>query len=62
MSFYNVGLNKLDTISVDRLDGNIGYIKENVVLSSKFFNLGRNDVNKDEFSIFIKDNLKIKRG
>jgi len=36
-------------ISCDRIDNNVGYTKENIVISSRFANLGRGAANKDLF-------------
>lgn len=51
----SIGLGKLNTVSVDRLDCKLGYVKENIVLCCKFINLGRGNVEQDEFSKFIKN-------
>lgn len=56
MSIENVSTSKLDTISVDRIDCNKGYIKDNIVLCFKFFNLGRGNMNYIEFSKFLTQN------
>lgn len=56
----SVGLGKLNTISVDRIDCNIGYTRDNVVLSCKFINLGRGNANKDEFKEFLVEKLNLK--
>lgn len=55
----SVGLGKLNTISVDRIDCNIGYTKSNVVLACKFINLGRGNTDKDIFKSFLLENFKI---
>jgi hypothetical protein len=55
----SVGLGKLNTISVDRIDCNIGYTKSNVVLACKFINLGRSNTDKDIFKSFLLENFKI---
>lgn len=40
--------------SLDRLDNNLGYIKENVVLTCYSANIGRNENEKDVWIEFIK--------
>jgi hypothetical protein len=40
--------------SVDRLDSTKGYVKENVVITTRFTNLGRGNFDGDEFRDFIK--------
>ena len=52
----NVGLGELNAISIDRLDCTIGYVQDNVVISSKFYNLGRGNMNVDDFRNFLIDN------
>lgn len=37
-------------ISCDRIDNDIGYVKDNIVISSRFANLGRGAANKDLFT------------
>jgi hypothetical protein len=61
----NLGLGELNSISIDRLDCNLGYIQSNVVISSKFYNIGRGNMNVDDFKKFliynkliISENLK----
>jgi hypothetical protein len=41
--------------SLDRLDNNLGYIKNNVVLSCYSANIGRNETDKDIWIKFIKE-------
>lgn len=56
----NVGLNKLNSLSVDRIDSSIGYKKDNIVLCCKFYNLGKSNTDRDYFIIFLIENgLKI---
>lgn len=58
----NVGLGELNSMSIDRLDCEIGYEKSNVVISSKFYNLGRGSMNVDDFKKFlINNNLLISK-
>jgi hypothetical protein len=52
----NVGLGELNSISIDRLDCTIGYDRNNVVISSKFYNIGRGNMNVDDFKKFLIDN------
>jgi hypothetical protein len=52
----NIGLGDLNSISIDRLDCNLGYIIGNVVISSKFYNIGRGNMGADEFKKFLIDN------
>jgi len=40
--------------SVDRLDGSKGYVKGNVVLTTRFANLGRGNFGETDFRTFIK--------
>ena len=40
--------------SIDRLDGDIGYVPENCVLACWFANLGRGSVKADRFRDFIE--------
>ena len=40
--------------SVDRLDSTKGYVKGNVVITTRFTNLGRGNFDGDEFRNFIK--------
>ena len=54
MDFNTVGLNKLNTISVDRINSKIGYIKGNIVLTCKFMNLGRGETNYNDFIEFLE--------
>ena len=54
LSINNVGLGELDTISIDRLDCTVGYIQGNIVLCSKFMNLGRGNYPADKFKEFLK--------
>jgi len=56
----NIGLGELNSISVDRLDPSKGYLIDNVILSCKFYNLGRGNMNVEDFTRFlIKNNLVI---
>ena len=55
----NLGLGELNAISIDRLDCNLGYIQSNVVISSKFYNIGRGNMNADDFKKFLIDNKLI---
>lgn len=57
LDIENVGRNKLDNVSVDRLDCSKGYIEGNVVLTTKFINLGRGNNTQEEFTLFLA-NLK----
>jgi hypothetical protein len=45
--------------SLDRIDNERGYYKDNVILCSLFANRGRNQASFEEFESFIKNNLKI---
>jgi len=55
--WFNIDLNLSDNliswhplaISCDRIDNTIGYTKENIVISSRFANLGRGAASKDLF-------------
>lgn len=47
--------NGLLTPSLDRLDNNKGYSHDNVVLTSRFANLGRNVCDKEKFRDFINN-------
>lgn len=40
--------------SIDRLDNSKGYIKDNVVITSTFANLGRSNTTVEDFSEFLK--------
>jgi hypothetical protein len=56
----NIGLGELNSISVDRLNPSKGYLIDNVILSCKFYNLGRGNMNVEDFTRFlIKNNLVI---
>lgn len=46
---------KLRQPSIDRLDNNKGYELNNIVLSSKFANLGRHSSSAEDFLIFINN-------
>ena len=60
LSIDNVGLSKLNSLSVDRIDSSIGYTKNNIVLCCKFYNLGKGNTDKDYFINFLIENgLKI---
>jgi hypothetical protein len=52
----NFGLGELNAISVDRLDSDNGYKQGNVVLSCKFYNLGKGNMNTTDFVKFLKEN------
>lgn len=45
---------ELTAPSLDRLDNDKGYSFDNIVLSSRFANLGRNTSTKEEFEEFLK--------
>lgn len=45
--------------SLDRIDNERGYYKDNIILCSLFANRGRNQASFEEFESFIKNNLKI---
>jgi len=47
-------LNDLSSISIDRIDSNIGYEKGNVQLVCKFINLGKNDHSNESVFYFLK--------
>ncbi len=40
--------------SLDRIDCNRGYTRDNVVLASQFANMGRSDMSADRFRVFIE--------
>ncbi|NBN99704.1 MAG: hypothetical protein EBV19_10780, partial [Flavobacteriia bacterium] len=42
------------SMSVDRIDNNKGYTKDNIVICCRFANLGRQDCNFDRFKDIIK--------
>lgn len=42
-------------LSFERLDSNMGYTKENVVLSCKMLNLAKNKYSLEEFKLFFKE-------
>jgi hypothetical protein len=46
---------KLQTISIDRIDSNKGYIPGNVQFVCKFVNLGKNSSTNDEVKQFFED-------
>ena len=41
-------------ISVERLDNNIGYTFDNIVLTRRIFNLGRSDFPESEYNDVIR--------
>ena len=50
------------SMSADRIDNNIGYTKDNIVICSRFANLGRQNCEFDKFKAIInhiKNNEKI---
>lgn len=57
----SVGLGNLDTISIDRLNCDVGYIKENIVLVCKFINLGRGNSDMGYFRDFLIENFKVNK-
>lgn len=56
LDLLNVGA--LRYVSMDRIDNSKPYIKGNVVLSTRFANLGRNIATKDDMLIFVNEYLK----
>ncbi len=48
----------LRTPSVDRLNNSKGYIRDNIVLTSRFANLGRQTATVTEFKTFIENHIK----
>jgi hypothetical protein len=53
--------NKLNTISLDRIDSNKGYTKENVVVCQQIINKMKSDLSNDEFVMLCKkvtENIK----
>lgn len=50
--------NNLTAISIDRLDNSIGYVQGNVVLTTRFMNLGRGRTDKIVFRDFLNKILK----
>jgi len=48
----------LRTPSVDRLDNSKGYTRDNIVLTSRFANLGRQTATVTEFKTFIENHIK----
>lgn len=48
-----IGLNDLNSMSIDRLNCDIGYIKGNIVITSKFFNIGRGNANINDFVKYL---------
>lgn len=56
LDLINVGT--LRYVSLDRLNNKKPYIKGNVVLSTRFANLGRNIATKDDMFIFVNNYLK----
>ncbi len=40
--------------SVDRINDSIGYTKDNIVITTRFVNLGRGNYSKEKFTEFIK--------
>lgn len=62
MPLDNIGLGELNSISIDRLDSSKGYLQDNVVLSCKFYNLGRGMSSSEYFINFLIINkLKISK-
>lgn len=55
-----INLGNLRYISIDRIDNKKGYIKGNVVLTTKFANLGRHVASKVEMLKFVNEYLKKK--
>jgi hypothetical protein len=51
---HNLGCHQYDSISVERLDPNLGYIKSNVVLSSFAVNSFKGMMTENEFKIFLE--------
>ena len=43
------------TISLERLDADVGYVAENVVLTLRLFNLGRNACDLDTFKSAVSE-------
>jgi hypothetical protein len=56
LDLVNVGT--LRYVSLDRLDNSKPYIKGNVVLSTRFANLGRNIATRNDMLIFVGEYLK----
>lgn len=50
---HNIGCHQYDSISVERLDPNLGYVKNNVVLSSFSINSFKGMMNEDEFKKYL---------
>ena len=40
--------------SVDRINDSVGYTKDNIVITTRFVNLGRGNYSKEKFTEFIK--------
>ena len=59
MDISTVGLNKLNTISVDRIDCDKGYTDDNIVLCCKFINLGRGNQKFVDFKRFLLENFTV---
>lgn len=53
LNLEEIVVTSLTAPSIDRLDCNIGYVKNNIVISSKFANLGRGNVPQECFREFI---------
>jgi len=59
-SNYEIELNEIfvpysiKAPSVDRIDDSKGYVRGNVVLTTRFANLGRGNFNEDDFKEFTK--------
>ncbi len=51
----SMNINNLHTISVERLNSNKGYTKDNTVLCSTTVNYMKNDLDKDTFISIIKE-------
>lgn len=54
MKISDLTCGDLTSASVDRLDCNKGYTKGNIVLTTKFFNIGRGNTDKEAFLNFLE--------